>query len=155
MRIMNEETFGPVLPLMVVGSEDEAVRLANQSEYGLTASIWAANLTRAKSLARKINTGTVFINDALFSHAVPQLPWGGIKKSGFGRAHSYFGLLDLVNIKHISVDAAGATHPLWWYPYDQNKTESVCGGLQFFHGSTPARKAKGLYAFLSERLRKK
>jgi len=91
MRIMNDETFGPVLPFMIVDSEAEAIRLANQSEYGLSASIWASNLGRAKAIARQLNCGTVFINDSLFSHAVPQLPWGGVKKSGFGRSHSQFG----------------------------------------------------------------
>jgi acyl-CoA reductase-like NAD-dependent aldehyde dehydrogenase len=154
MRIMNDETFGPVLPFMIVDSEAEAIRLANQSEYGLSASVWTKDTSRAKMIAGKLNTGTVFINDNLFSHAVPQLPWGGVKKSGFGRSHSYFGLLDMVNIKHVSVDRAGA-HQMWWYPYNQDKIKSVLGGIQFFHSSSPLRKAEGLQAFVSEMLRKK
>lgn len=155
MRLMNDETFGPVLPIMVVDSEAEAIRLANQSEYGLTASIWTKDIGKAKTIARKLNTGTVYVNDSLFSHAVPQLPWGGVKKSGFGRSHSYFGLHDLVNIKHISVDKPSGQHQMWWYPYSSEKIQQVLGGLQFFHSASPVRKASGLYAFLSEMMRKK
>ena len=84
MLIMTEETFGPVLPIMVVESEDQAVELANDNEYGLCATIWAGKLARAEFVARDLNVGTVLINDVLFSHAVPQLPWGGLKKAALG-----------------------------------------------------------------------
>lgn len=148
MRIMTEETFGPVLPMMVVASEEEAIRLANLSDYGLSASVWSQNVGHAKAVARQLNAGSVFINDNLFAHAVPQLPWGGVKKSGFGRSHSYFGLLDLVNIKHISLDYSKSSHRLWWYPYGENKIKSVCGGLEFFHAKSVVKKVKGLCRFL-------
>ncbi len=154
MRIMKEETFGPVLPIMIVASEDEAVQLANQSNYGLTASIWTRNLTKAKNLARRMETGTVFINDCLFSHAMPELPWGGLKKSGFGRSHSHFGLFDLVNIKCISVDAAGGPHRLWWHPYGKWRTKQMRGGLESFHGPFPFGRIEGLIQFLANMLRK-
>jgi succinate-semialdehyde dehydrogenase/glutarate-semialdehyde dehydrogenase len=133
MLVMTEETFGPVLPIMVVSSEDEAVALANQSDYGLTASVWSSNLNNGQAVAKDLNVGTVYLNDCLFSHAVPALPWGGIKKSGFGKSHSYFGLLDLVNIKHISVDAASKR--LWWYPYGGAKAKFLRAGIQLQHGS--------------------
>ncbi len=90
MAIMKEETFGPVLPLMVVDSEDAAVELANDSDFGLSASVWSSNLSRAENVARDLDAGTVFINDCLFSFACPQVPWGGMKKSGSGRSHSFF-----------------------------------------------------------------
>jgi succinate-semialdehyde dehydrogenase / glutarate-semialdehyde dehydrogenase len=134
MRIMQEETFGPALPIMMVDSAEEAVRLANESTYALAASVWSANLTRAQSIANKIQAGTVFINDCLYSHAVAELPWGGLKKSGFGRSHSSFGLLDLVNIKHISVDEMSWFSRLWWYPYHSAKMKTVRYGLDYMYG---------------------
>lgn len=147
MDIMQKETFGPVLPIMVVDTEDEAVELANDSEYGLCASVWASGLTRAEAVARDLNVGTVILNDCLVSHAFPQVPWGGLKKSGFGRSHSTFGLLDLVNIKHISIDGSGGSHRLWWYPYGQPRVQVARGGIKFLHGGL-FTKIKGLFWFL-------
>jgi succinate-semialdehyde dehydrogenase/glutarate-semialdehyde dehydrogenase len=149
MRIMNEETFGPVLPIMIVASEAEALQLANQSDFGLTASIWTKDLKKAKTLATELKTGTVYINDCLFSHAMPELPWGGLRKSGFGRSHSHFGFLDLVNIKYIAVDKAGGAHRLWWYPYGKSRGKQMRGGLASFHASFPFGRLKGLYSFIS------
>ena len=149
MAIMQEETFGPVLPIMKVESEDEVVDLVNDSEFGLTASIWGKNLRRAEDIARDLEVGTVYINDCLFSHASPQLPWGGIKHSGFGRSHSHFGLMDLVNIKHINIDAAGGAKRIWWYPYGPSRIKMMNGGLHAFHGSFPFGKLSGLVRFVS------
>lgn len=152
MDVMTKETFGPVLPVMVVNSEDEAIELANDSEYGLSASIWTKNLTNAEDIARDLEVGTVFINDGLFSFACPQLPWGGLKKSGFGRTHSYFGLLDLVNIKHITIDSAGGPTRLWWYPYGHARIEIVKAGAALLHGDVP-HKVKGLFDFVINSIR--
>lgn len=99
-----------------------------------------------------MEVGTVFINDGLFSFACPQLPWGGIKKSGFGRTHSYFGLLDLVNIKHITIDAAGGATRLWWYPYGQARIEIAKAGAALLHGDVP-HKVKGLFDFVVNSIR--
>lgn len=154
MKVMTEETFGPVLPVMVVDSEDAAVELANQSDYGLCASVWSRNLGKAEDVARDLEAGTVFINDCLFSFACPQVPWGGLKKSGFGRTHSYFGLLDLVNVKHITIDAAGGGHRLWWYPYGSSRVERARGGIQVLHGSFPFGKLAGLGRFLYNCMRR-
>lgn len=148
MKIMKEETFGPVLPIMVVDSEDQAVELANDSEFGLCATIWAGKLARAECVARDINVGTVLINDVLFSHAVPQLPWGGLKKSGFGRGHSVFGLHDLCNIKHISIDSASGAHRVWWYPYSKSRIKLAQGGIQLLHGGL-GKRTSGLVDFVS------
>ncbi|MDZ4837908.1 MAG: aldehyde dehydrogenase family protein [Candidatus Melainabacteria bacterium] len=147
MAIMKEETFGPVMPIMVVDTEDEAVELANDSEFGLCASVWGKNLKRAENIARDLQVGTVTINDCLFTHAAPQLPWGGLKKSGFGRSHSKFGLMDLVNIKHINIDAPGVAK-IWWYPYGTNRMKTLRGGIQMFHG-TFGKKISGFFAFLA------
>ncbi len=154
MDVLREETFGPVLPIVVVKSEDEAVELTNQSNYGLCASVWSRNLARAEDVARDLEVGTVFINDCLFSFACPQLPWGGGKMSGGGRTHSYFGLLDLVNIKHISIDAAGGGHRQWWYPYGRPRVEVGKGGMHLLHSPSIFGKIAGLFRFLANALKK-
>ena len=147
MRIMKEEIFGPVLPIMVIDTEDEAVEKANDSEFGLCGTVWGKNLRRAEDIARDLEVGTVLINDCLFSHAAPQLPWGGLKKSGFGRSHSRFGMLDLVNIKHINIDAAGGTRRLWWYPYGENRINTMRSGIQYFHGAV-LKRIPALFSFI-------
>jgi len=118
MRAMCDETFGPLLPVMAVGSLDEAIRLANDSSFGLTASGWTRSRRTATKLAEELQAGTVTINDHLFSFGEPTATWGGVKKSGLGRSHAGFGLHELVNIKHVSVDLGGTPAMPWWYPYD-------------------------------------
>lgn len=154
MDIMTKESFGPVMPIMVVDTEDEAVARANDCDYGLCASVWAGGLTRAEAVARDLQVGTVLINDCLVSHAMPQVPWGGLKKSGFGRSHSHFGLMDLVNIKHISIDSSGGNHRIWWYPYGPTRVKTARGGLKFLHGTFPLGKIKGLFIFIFNMFRK-
>src|SRR5437762_3297766 len=87
MRVMREETFGPVLPVMAVPSLDEAIRLANDSDYGLTASGWTRDPATAGRLERELQAGVVTINDCVYTFGEPSAPWGGFKKSGLGRAH--------------------------------------------------------------------
>jgi len=104
-------------------------------------------LARAEACARDLNVGTVLINEALVSHAFPQVPWGGLKQSGFGRGHSKFGLMDLTNIKHICIDSAGGSHRLWWYPYGDSRIKRARSGLKLLHG-TFFGKIAGLFTFL-------
>ncbi len=99
MPVYDEETFGPVAAIIPVQDEDEAVAVANDSEFGLGASIWSRNTEKAKTLAREINTGSVFINGMVKSD--PRLPFGGIKKSGYGRELSHYGIKEFVNIKTV------------------------------------------------------
>jgi len=118
MRAMREETFGPTLPIQVVETLDEAITLANDSEFGLTASGWTRSRKTAERLAAELAAGTVTINDHLFSFGEPTASWGGIKKSGLGRSHAIYGLYELVNLKHVSMDMGAAPAMPWWYPYD-------------------------------------
>ena len=87
MRVMREETFGPVLPIMAVAGLDEAIRLANDSEYGLTASGWTKDPATARRLQAELQAGVVTVNDCLSSFGEPTAPWGGVKHSGVGRTH--------------------------------------------------------------------
>ena len=96
---MREEIFGPVLPIVVVDSEQEAIDLANDSEFGLGASVWTKDRQRGARIARRIESGMVWVNDHSFSHGACQCAWGGVKDSGLGRSHSKFGFYECVNIK--------------------------------------------------------
>jgi succinate-semialdehyde dehydrogenase/glutarate-semialdehyde dehydrogenase len=117
MAVMREETFGPVLPIMTFKTDDEAVRLANDSVYGLTASVWTNDLARGQRIAEQIDAGTVMINEVLYVHAVAQTPWGGVKQSGYGRTHGRAGLLELVNQQHIHVNRLASIRDVWWFNY--------------------------------------
>lgn len=101
MKVLAEEVFGPIAPIVTVGSEDDAVRAANDTPYGLGASIWSRDLARAERLAGRIAAGCIAINDMVKSD--PRLPFGGVKKSGIGRELSHYGLKEFVNIKTVVV----------------------------------------------------
>jgi acyl-CoA reductase-like NAD-dependent aldehyde dehydrogenase len=118
MRIMREEIFGPVLPVVVVDSEDEAVALANDSRFGLGASVWTSDRSKGERIASELEAGMVWINDHMFSHGACQCSWGGVKESGLGRTHSKFGLYEHVNIKLRVWEPSSIRDP-WWHPYDE------------------------------------
>jgi succinate-semialdehyde dehydrogenase/glutarate-semialdehyde dehydrogenase len=118
MRIMREEIFGPVVPIVVVDSEDEAVALANDSRFGLGASVWTADRPKGERVARELEAGMVWINDHMFSHGACQCSWGGVKDSGLGRTHSKFGLYECVNVKLRVWEPSKVRDP-WWHPYDE------------------------------------
>jgi succinate-semialdehyde dehydrogenase/glutarate-semialdehyde dehydrogenase len=119
MSIMNEETFGPVLPVMPFSSDDEAVSLANKSDFGLAASVWGAT-SHATSVARRIAAGAVLVNDLITGFAVSAAPHGGLKKSGIGRTHGRLGMQEMLRPCYLDVDLAPRMKKLWWYPYSRN-----------------------------------
>ena len=99
MEIAQEEVFGPVAPIITVEDEKEAVRIANDSKFGLGASIWTQNLDKAEALSSIVQSGIVTVNNVVVSD--PRVPFGGVKNSGFGRELSRFGMLEFVNIKSV------------------------------------------------------
>jgi len=99
MPVYSEETFGPVVSIIPVAGEEEAIRIANDSEFGLGGSVWTADLQRGEAFARKVETGAMFVNGLTKSD--PRMPFGGIKKSGFGRELGVFGIREFVNVKTI------------------------------------------------------
>jgi succinate-semialdehyde dehydrogenase/glutarate-semialdehyde dehydrogenase len=127
MTVMREETFGPVLPIMTFKSEQEALRLANDSVFGLTASVWTKNIDRGRRLAEQIEAGTVTVNEVLYTHAVAQTPWGGVKQSGIGRTHGKLGLLELVVPQHIHVNRVTSFRDLWWFGYSPSASRLFRG----------------------------
>jgi acyl-CoA reductase-like NAD-dependent aldehyde dehydrogenase len=124
MRIMREEIFGPVLPIMVVESEAEAIALANDSEFGLGASVWTGDKYKGRRIAAEIESGMVWINDHMYSHGACQCSWGGVKDSGLGRAHSKFGFYESVNVKLV-VHEPGWVRDFWWHPYDEALGQAI------------------------------
>ena len=119
MPLMREETFGPVLPVMTFKTDDEAVNLANDSIYGLTASVWTTNIARGRRIAERLDAGTVMVNEVLYTHGIAQTPWGGVKQSGLGRTHGRLGLLELVVPQHIHINRISFFRDLWWFGYNQ------------------------------------
>ncbi len=117
MTIMREETFGPVLPIQTFKNEEDAIRLANDTVFGLTASVWTRDIARGQRLAEQIDAGTVMVNEVVYTHGIPQTPWGGVKQSGYGRTHGRMGLLELVTPQHIHVNRISFLPDLWWYGY--------------------------------------
>ncbi len=138
MRIMKEEIFGPVLPIVVVESEQEAIDLANDSEFGLGASVWTKDRQKGERIARRIESGMVWINDHSFSHGACQCSWGGVKDSGVGRSHSKFGFYECVNIK-MNAWEPGLARDFWWHPYDGTLGEAVRASAKLLYGKGATR----------------
>jgi acyl-CoA reductase-like NAD-dependent aldehyde dehydrogenase len=116
MDVMREETFGPVLPIMAVADDEEAVRLANDSPYGLNSSVWSGDAKRAELLGDRIEAGNVCINDCLVNFAVGGLPFGGVKDSGIGRVHGAEGLQAFSNLKSVLASRVALKREPYWYP---------------------------------------
>ena len=132
MKVMSEETFGPVLPIMTFKNEEEAIRLANDSIYGLTASVFTRDITRGRRIAEQLDAGTVMINEVVYTHAVAQTPWGGVKQSGYGRTHGRLGLLELVSAQHIHANSLPVFSDVWWFPYTKQAGELFRGFARRF-----------------------
>jgi acyl-CoA reductase-like NAD-dependent aldehyde dehydrogenase len=144
MDAVMEETFGPTLPIMKFREIDEAVRLANDSKYGLTASVWSQDIAKGKNIARRIEAGTVVVNNCLLTYGFAQLPWGGVKNSGIGRTHSIHGLLDFTSIKNITTNRPLLREDLWWYPYTQSKYKGMKGVMKTMFCEGMSCKANGI-----------
>ena len=143
MRIMREETFGPVLPLMAFDSDDEAVRLANDSEYGLAASVWTREAARGESLARRIHAGTMMVNDVISCFGISEAPHGGVKASGLGRTHGRFGLEEMVRVKYLDTDRMPGMKKVWWYGYGPGFARQMEGFLDMQFARSLGERVRG------------
>jgi acyl-CoA reductase-like NAD-dependent aldehyde dehydrogenase len=117
MKIIQEETFGPLLPVIPFDSEEEAVKLANDTEYGLNASVWSGDMTKARRVASKLISGSVVINDVIINFVNHGLPFGGAKQSGIGRYHGDAGLQIFCHEKAVVEDSGKRKSEVHWYPY--------------------------------------
>jgi len=145
-KCVNEETFGPLMPVMSFRDDRQAIHLANDTRFGLTASIWTKNIKEGQLIAKEIRAGTVMINDCVFTHALSQTPWGGRKASGFGRSHSRFGLQELVAVHHVHTNRLSKKN-FWWYPYSKNMVSYFNSLTKTLTGSIIS-KIKGFPSFL-------
>ncbi|MGA9966173.1 MAG: succinic semialdehyde dehydrogenase [Terriglobales bacterium] len=143
MHIMREETFGPVLPVMPFDTDEEAIRLANDSDYGLAASIWTRDRARGESLARRILAGTVMVNDAVACFGISEAPHGGVKASGMGRTHGRFGMEEMVRIKHVDSDRLPGMKKIWWYGYGQGFSRQMEGFLDLMFARRLGQRLRG------------
>jgi acyl-CoA reductase-like NAD-dependent aldehyde dehydrogenase len=139
MITMREETFGPIVGVMPFENDDEAIALANDSDLGLTGSVWSKNRKRAIALARKVKAGAVMINDHLMSHGLAETPWGGFKESGIGRTHGDIGFAEMTQ-PQVIVDDLLATMPFvrrnfWWQPFEKRQYDGMKGLIDTYFGN--------------------
>ncbi|MBA7689080.1 Glutarate-semialdehyde dehydrogenase [subsurface metagenome] len=149
MKVMQDETFGPVLPVMTFSEPEEAVSLANDSRFGLTASVWTRSKKMASWMAERIEAGTITVNDHMFSFGEPAAIWGGVKQTGKGYTHGQFGLQELVSVKYISLDLAKKKTQLWWYPYSANWPKVLDKSFILFYHDRLYKKIKAAFSLLS------
>jgi acyl-CoA reductase-like NAD-dependent aldehyde dehydrogenase len=139
MKLMREETFGPLLPVIPFEPDDEAIRLANDSEFGLAASVWTRDRKRGEALAHRIDAGAVMVNDVVTCFAVAEAPHGGVKASGIGRTHGLLGMEEMVRVKYIETDLAPSMKKLWWYGYGETFGRQMNAFVEMLFGRTGGR----------------
>lgn len=150
MKIMQDETFGPVLGVMQVESEAEAIRLANDSRYALSGSVWSRDLDRAQRIAQRMRAGSIMINDHLLSHGLTETPWGGVKESGHGRGHGRFAFEQTTSATVIVNDWFKlARRQPYWMPYDQQSYDGLKGILVGVYGRGVTRRLAALWRGLA------
>jgi succinate-semialdehyde dehydrogenase/glutarate-semialdehyde dehydrogenase len=143
MRVMQEETFGPVLPVAPFDTDDDAVRLANDSEFGLAASVWSGDSKRGEAIAARIKAGTVMINDAISGFGIAEAPHGGFKQSGIGRTHGKLGMAEMVQVKYVDVDRLPRMPKVWWYGYGAAFQRQMSGFIDMLFASGLGARIKG------------
>ena len=127
------ELFGPAVSVEPFDGETEAVARANDTEFGLAASVWTRDLAKADRVARQIEAGMVWVNDFGYSFTTGQASWGGVKSSGFGRTSSKHGLYERVRVKYVDSDR-GWLRPAWWFPYDEETERALGAALDVLYG---------------------
>ena len=144
-----------MLPIMAVSGLDEAIRLANESDYGLTASGWTRDGDTARRLQQELQAGAVSINDCISTFGEPAAPWGGFKQSGIGRTHGLAGLREMVQWKYVTRDPARAPK-LWWYPYGEDLRRLMASAVRALHAKSAWARLKAQLALAgSSRFRRR
>ena len=139
MAIMREETFGPVLPILRVRDEAEAIHLANDSRYGLSANIWTRDKHKGVELAKALEAGSAVVNDCMLTYAVAEAPFGGRKDSGVGQVNGEIGLRSYCHAQSILIDRFGRGDEFVWFPYTRRKGRLVRRVLRWMWGTPLGR----------------
>ena len=134
MACMTEETFGPTLPIMKVADADEAVKLANDSEFGLSASVWTKDFARGEQIARRVEAGAVCVNDANVHYFALELPMGGWKASGLGSRHGQAGIRKYTRQQSLLVTRVALRKDVFMFPYKARTTKLLARGLKLLYG---------------------
>jgi len=143
MRVMREETFGPVLPVAAFESDDEAVHLANDSDFGLAASVWTRDRRRGEAMAARLKAGTVMVNDVISCFGIAEAPHGGFKFSGIGRTHGEMGMAEMVQVKHVDVDLLPSVPKPWWFGYNRKLKQQMGGFVDLLFARSVGKRIGG------------
>ncbi len=141
-RLVDEELFGPAAVIVQIDNDEDMVHWANDSPFGLGASVWTRDGDRARAIADRLQTGCVWHNDHAYSFGASQTPWGGRRASGLGRTGSRHGLYSLSHVKLVDADRGRLT-PGWWYPYGDRAVDGLRGllGALYADGLGPRARA--------------
>ncbi len=142
--LWREEVFGPILPVVRATDAEDAVRLANNSDFGLAASVWTRDLAQGRDLARRIEAGAVMVNDAASYVGAVGAPHGGVKLSGLGRTHGEFGITEVTRPKYVDIDRLTWLHKPWWFGYTRESLAGRDAFLRFKFGGTLLERLGGI-----------
>ncbi|MBW2241910.1 MAG: aldehyde dehydrogenase family protein [Deltaproteobacteria bacterium] len=140
MQIMSDETFGPILPIMRVDDEETAIRMANDSDYGLGANVWTTNREKGIAMARRLESGSVCVNDMTMTYGLQEAPFGGVKQSGIGQVNGETGLKGYCHATPILVDRFGGRQTASRYPYTHEKDEGIRRFMRLQWGTALGRR---------------
>lgn len=149
MAIATEETFGPLLPIVRVRDEEEAIRRVNEDGFNLTSSVWTRDRRRARSIASRLRAGTVVINGHGDTAGAPWTPWGGVGESGYGRLNGRHGLREFAVPVNVSTSVAPRMKKLWWYPYGDPTTTTLRSFTEVLTARTVPQKVTALRSLAS------
>ncbi len=143
MRLMKDETFGPIIPVIPFDNEAEAIERINASPYGLTGSVWTRNLGRGVEVARKLDAGHASVNDHVVSASLPNLPWGGLKDSGYGSTRGVEGILEMTRPQSFSAEwLTSLPSEYFWYPYTPFKYDLLRRFMRVLYAPTLLEKIR-------------
>ena len=154
MELMREETFGPVLAICPVANAEEAVRLANDSVFGLGASVWTRDAKRGREMALQLNAGAVMVNDVISAFGICEAPHGGRGASGWGRTHSRLGLQEMLQVKYVDVDGLARVRKPWWFGYSAELAVAADRFLEFLYAPDWRRRVRQARGALGTLFRK-